>query len=170
MRSEKEIVVRYEAMAKTIEVRGLWPVFELPVNLRTILAALRVRRGGPDGGEDRPSGGPWGVGPLAYHIRHHWEEPDFRLSARYPWVERVRSYLEKGAAFDLEYFTFGLLWDRFDRFMPANPFGIEAFLAYLFKWSMVQQWLSHNKEGARQRFKDLVAEVIKGWEEHVNGN
>jgi hypothetical protein len=124
-RSDTEMVDSYKRMAGIIEKRGLWHLFELPINLRTVMAALRRRHGGraaPTAGE------PWGVGPLVLHIERHWDEPDFKLGAVCPWIPRVQTYLEKGVALDLERFIMGLVWDRFDRLVPGGPFGIEALL------------------------------------------
>jgi hypothetical protein len=130
------------------------------------MAALRRRHGG------RPaptSGEPWGIGPLVGHIERHWDEPDFKLSGVYPWIPHVRVYLEKGAALELEQFIMGLVWDRFDREFPDKPFGIEALVAYFFKWGILQQWLIYDRDGAQERFEELVAEVTDEWEGLFDG-
>jgi hypothetical protein len=129
------------------------------------MAALRHRhrgRGVPEDGE------PWGVGPLVPHIERHWDDPDFKLVAVYPWIPQVRTYLEHGAALDLERFIMGLVWHQFDQQIPGSPFGIEAFVAYLFKWGILQQWLAYDKNDARKRFDELVAEVVDEWDEHFD--
>lgn len=165
-RSDAEMVATYKRMAQIIEERGLWPLFELPVNLKNIIAALRRRlRGHP-----APKHGElWGVGPLVSHIERHWDNPDFKLVAVYPWIPRVRTALEKGTALELERFIMGLVWDRFNLPLPGGPFGIEALVAYLFKWGIVQQWLAYDKDHAQKRFEELVAEVSDEWDELFNG-
>ena len=164
-RSDAQMVACYDRLAPMVAQRGMWPLFELPVNLKTIMVALRRRLrgyGSPSGSE------PWGVGPLVAHIRRQWNDPDFKLSAVYPWILQVRTYLEKGMALELEHFSLGLVWDRFSLSLPGGPFGIEAFVAYLFKWGILQRWLSYDSEGARQRFEELVVEVTDGWEQHIH--
>ena len=164
-KSDREMVASYDTMAGIIERRKLWYLFELPVNLRTIMAGLRLRHGGrgvPKSGE------PWGVGPLVSHIERHWDDPDFKLGAVYPWISQVRTYLEKGAALDLERFIMGLMWDRYSQKVPGGPFGIEALVAYLVKWGILQQWLSYDKDDARKRFDELVGEVVDEWDELFN--
>ena len=47
-----------------------------------------------------------------------------------------------------------------DRLVPGNNFGFESVLAYLFKWSMLKEWLSNDTEAAKARFEDLVSEVM----------
>lgn len=164
-RSDAEMVASYERMSGIIEERGFWPLFELPINLRTIMAALRRRHGGRAA---LKAGELWGVGPLVSHIQRHWDDPDFKLGAVYPWIPQVRMYLEKGAGLDLERFIMGLVWDRFDRQVPGGPFGIEALVAYLFKWGILQQWLAYDKDDAQKRFEELVAEVVDEWDELFN--
>jgi hypothetical protein len=162
MRSDAEMVAAYNSMEQIVEERRLWPLFELAVNLKTIIAALRRRLAGhpvPKHGE------PWGVGPLVSHIRRHWTDQDFKLEAVYPWISQVRIYLEKGMALDLERFAMGLIWDRFNLPLPGGPFGIEALVAYFFKWSILQQWLVYDKDDAQKRFKELVAEAFDEWDE-----
>lgn len=162
LRSDAEMAAGYQRMAPIIDERGLWPLFELPVNLKTILVALRRRiigRPAPKRGE------PWGVGPLTSHIRRHWDDPDFKLRAVYPWIPQVRTALEKGAALELERLVMGLLWDRFTRHLPGGPFGIEALVAYLFRWSILRQWIAYDEDDARIRFEELVAEVSNEWDE-----
>jgi hypothetical protein len=165
-RSDEEVIANYEHAARMMEQRGLWHLFELHVNLRTIMAALRRRHGG---GAAPKSGEPWGMGPLVRHIERHWDDPDFKLSGVYPWIPQVRAYLEEGAALDLERFVMGLVWDRFDHQVQDKPFGFEAFVVYLVKWGILQQWLTYDKENAQKRFEELVAEVTDEWEELFDG-
>jgi len=135
---------------------GLWSLLEFPVNQRTVLAALRRRYRG------RPapvSGEPWGAGPLVRHLEKHWDDPDFKLRALYPWIPEARGHLESGEALALERLRLNLLWDRLDRSPYAHDFGLEAFLLYFLKWDMVQRWLSYSGQGAAARFEELVMEV-----------
>jgi len=41
----------------------------------------------------------------------------------------------------------------------GDAFSLEALLAYLFKWDILEQWLSYDKEEAKARFEELVSEV-----------
>ena len=165
-RSDRDMVASYKRMAAIIETRGLWHLFELPINARTVMAALRHRHRGHHAPQD---GEPWGVGPLVPHIERHWDDPDFNLGAVYPWISQVRTSLEKGTALELERLVLGLVWDRFDLPLQGGPFGIEALVAYLFKWGILQQWLSYDKDDAQRRFEELVAEVSDEWDELFDG-
>jgi hypothetical protein len=52
-----------------------------------------------------------------------------------------------------------LVWDTMDRIAEGCEFGLEALLAYLFKWDILEQWLSYDQEEAKTRFEELVSEV-----------
>jgi len=162
--SNAEVIACYERLMRIVSRRKLWFLFELPVNLMTIMVALRRRHRGngvPSEGEA------WGMGPLVGHIRRHWDDYDFKLGSVYPWILQIRTYLKKEMPLELERFVLDLVWDRFSLPLPGGPFGIEALIAYLFKWSILQRWLSQDKEGARQRFGELVAEVSNGWDQYI---
>jgi hypothetical protein len=165
-RSDEAMAESYQRLADVLSKRQLEILFELPINLRTIIAALRRRyldRGAPEAGEQ------WGVGPLAPHISRNWEATDFRLHAVYPWISDARTYIETGAARELERLLGNLLWKHFDRPAPEGPFGIGAITAYFFKWGVLNQWLSHDTAGALERFDELVAEVTDHWEDLFDG-
>ncbi|MDJ0763617.1 MAG: DUF2764 family protein [Myxococcota bacterium] len=164
--ADDAMTVGYQGLAELVEARGLMKLFGLPINLRTIIAALRRRllgREAPRAGEN------WGAGPLVPHIVRHYEAADFGLQAVYPWITEVRHHIEAGAARDLEKLMCSLIWKHFDRPYDRGPFGIEALTAYLFKWSVLDQWLSQDRAGALNRFDQLVAEVTGQWEAHFNG-
>ena len=78
-------------------------------------------------------------------------------------------HIEAGAARELEKRIGGLIWDHFDRSVSGGPFGIAALTAYFFKWSVVNQWLSHDTAGALERFNALVTEVTDRWEDLFDG-
>lgn len=161
-RTDGEMVADYERLAEVMDHPALKAMLEFPINLRTIMAALRRRHRGlpaPRTGE------PWGVGPLVGHIERNWDEVDFKLAALYPWIPQARALLEAGEALALERLLMSLNWERVDRLAQGNEFGFEAVLAYLFKWDMVHRWLSHDPEAAKARFEELVVGVIDEKEE-----
>jgi len=155
-RTDQEMVTYYERMAELIEEPVLACMFEFLINQRTIIAALRRRyRGLPA----PASGQRWGVGRWVRHIELNWEDPDFRLGALYPWIPQVRAHLEAGEALALDRLLMNLVWDTMDRMAEGSEFGLEALLAYLFKWDILEQWLSYDTEEAKTRFDELVSEV-----------
>lgn len=148
-----------QSLVKAIfESKSLKPLFECPVNIKTIMTALRRReRGLP------PQS--WGIDPLVSHIEHNWEKPYFNLQSRFPWIIQALDYLQKGELLKLEYTLSNLFWKKLEFQLFKNYFGFEVVVAYLLKWDMLQQWLSYNKEKAQARFDQLVAEIINEYEQ-----
>ena len=161
-RTNAEIVSIYNQGVKLIfESKLLKPLFELPVNQKTIITALRRREKGllcPNQGES------WGVGPLVTHIEHNWDKPFFKLQSTYPWIVQAQTYLQKGELLKLEYLLANLIWNKLEFVLIKNYFGFEVVVAYLLKWDILQQWLSYNTEEAKARFDELVLETINEYE------
>jgi hypothetical protein len=155
-RTDQEMVAYYDHIAELIEEPILVRMFEFLINQRTIMSALRRRhRGLPTPVSEEP----WGVGQWVRHIELNWEDPDFKLGALYPWIPQARAHLEAGETLALDQLLMNLVWDRMDRIAEGDAFGLETLLAYLFKWDILEQWLSYDKGEAKTRFEELVSEV-----------
>jgi hypothetical protein len=156
-RTDAEMVERYHRLIEVSEHPVLKQLIDYAVDQRTIVVALRRRQ------RDLPApqaGEPWGVGRWVHAIERHWDDGDFRLGQIYPWIAQAKAYLEQGATFELERYLMEQLWTYIERAIPGNNFGFEFVLAYLFKWRLVQQWLSYNVEAASARFDGLLSEVM----------
>lgn len=165
-RTNAEIVSIYNKGVKLIfESKLLKPLFELPVNQKTIITALRRREKGlqcPRPGEL------WGVGPLVPQIEHNWDKPFFKLQSTYPWIVQAQTFLQKGELLKLEFLLANLIWNKMEFVLFKNYFGFEVVAAYLLKWDILQQWLSYNTEEAKARFDELVLETINEYEQQSN--
>lgn len=157
-RTNAEIVAIYNKNLEEIfESPLLKPLFEFPVNQRTLLTALRRKEAGmpcPNPLE------PWGAGPLVKTIESNWSHPFFKLNGIFPWMIQAQAYLRSGETLKLEYLLINLYWDKLDRVLLKNIFCFEAVIAYILKWDLLHQWLSYNKEAANKRFNTLVLETI----------
>ena len=157
-RTDTQVVTLFkEIVPVASENPSLMAMIESRMNERTIMAALRRRSRGmnaPTPGEE------WGVGSWVQHIERNWEDPDFKLGTVLPWVPQARQYLETGETLALERLLMTLVWQRVDRVLENNPFGFEVVLAYLFKWDILKRWLSYDRDAARERFDNLLTEVI----------
>lgn len=152
------IAAEYDAV---IERCAPWPgvrrLIEETMRQRTVVVALRLRR---DGLQPSDVGPFWGVGSSRRHIERHWQEPDFRLSRRYPWMLEVERCLNEEEPFEMERLFLRLLWRRASRLAEAEPFGYGALIAYLLQWGLTQKWLGYGKERAAHRFSTLISEVV----------
>ncbi len=155
-RSDAEMIANFKKLEDRMAVPTLQSIFDFPIDQRTIMAALRRRfRGLPA----PASGEPWGVGRYVNHIERNWDDPYFKLSAVYPWIVQARSQLESGETLALERLLKNALWDHVDRSVPAYDFGFSAVVVYVFKWDILDLWLSYDIEEAKVRFDELVTEV-----------
>lgn len=161
-RTNAEIVSIYNKGTKSIfESPLMKPLFELPVNQRTITTALRRRQAGvpcPKLGE------PWAAGSLVRHIERNWDHPYFKLNTVFPWIVQAQAYLSAGEPLKLEYMLMKQMWEKLDFLLFKNFFGFEVVIAYLLKWDILRQWLSYNQEAANNRFEELVLETINEYE------
>ena len=156
-RTDAEMVSRYQhLMAISLHPR-LKEFIDFIIDQRTIMVALRRAHLGLPA--PRP-GEPWGVGRWVRHIEQHWDDETFKLRRIYPWIPEAKTYLATGDMLKLERLQMNLVWTHVERETQDNYFGIEAVLAYLFKWNLVREWLIHNTDAAKARFAELVAEAL----------
>lgn len=159
----KAVAIYNKGAERIFESKILKPLFELSVDQKTIMTALRrSKKGLPKPAPEEP----WGVGPLVSTIQHNWDKPYFKLQSLYPWIIQAEKYLENGELLKLEHLLANLIWNKLDFMNLKNYFGFEAVVAYLLKWDILQQWLSYNTKEAKIRFDELVANCINNAEEN----
>ncbi len=162
-RTDSEMMERYQKMMEVIQHPALKALVSFEIDQRTIMVALRRRQRGMSA-----PGPHWGVGCWVRYIEQHWDAPDFQFGKIHSWIPQAKTYLEQGETLALERFLMNQLWNHIDRTIPGNDFGFESVLAYLFKWRLLQQWLSYNAEAAKARFEDLVSEVMNEHQQLFN--
>jgi hypothetical protein len=159
-RTDREIVLLFERILNKLQDHeAIAAMVTLRMDVRTVMAALRRRHLGiprPEKGEI------WGTGEWTRPIMQNWDDPDFKLGYVFPWISRVRNYLEKGETVELEKQLMHVVWNRAEQLAFLKPFGFDSLIAYLFKWDILQRWLSFDKQEAKKRFKSLVLEVMSG--------
>lgn len=157
MKSNTDVANQYANVLSQIAHPGLKRFIEICMEQRTIVAALRRHRlglGPPVDGET------WGIGSRVLWIESHWEASDFGLAKVHPWIPEAREYLSTGNAKELERLQTNIQWTFLSRLVESDPFGLEAVYGYVFKWHLLNQWLLHDAVAAKDRFKNLVLEVI----------
>lgn len=161
-RTNAEMISIYNKGVNSIfESTLLKPLFELPINQRTIMTALRMKEKGMPCPNPKE---PWGAGSLVKPIEHHWDHPYFKLNFSYPWIIQAQSYLKRGEILKLEYLLKNLVWNKLDYLLFKNYFGFEVVIAYLLKWDILREWLTYDKPAAKARFEELVMETINEYE------
>ena len=155
-KTDKEMVLRYHAALKEINQPALRAFIEFRLDQQTILAALRQRIAVFESPflEQVNGASRW-----AGFIASHWDSPDFKMAAVFPWIPEARSYLEANDASGLDRLMMRIIWQRLSRIAESNSFGFEAVFAFVFKWDILQAWLARDAEKAKSRFQELIKEV-----------
>jgi hypothetical protein len=125
---------------------------------RTALVALRRRQLGLGVPADDEL---WGVGPWLPLIKAGWDRSDLGLGHLLPWIPEAAQHLESGDALELERLLMDAVWTRLGRIAERSPFGLEPVIAFVFRWDILQRWLSYDAAQAKIRFQELVAEVTR---------
>lgn len=150
---EEQVARMIDASAQQISHPRIKDLFEADTTILMIVSALRQRFLGMT--PVLPSGA------LAQQIRRNWQQPDFGLAARYPWVPQVRGYLENGQVLELERCSDEVRWNYAVQVSEANPFTLEAIAAYLAKWDILFRWSQVNQPSGQERFDQLVGEILQ---------
>ena len=155
--SVEQLTEQYRKAMAQILNPSLRQFIEFRMDQRSVLVGLRRRhlgQGAPKHGEI------WGVGASCRWIEEHWERPDFDLSRRYPWISEAHAKLESDDAVGLERLVMEEVWQHLGRIADNYPFGFEEVFAYVFKWDILNRWLSYQADAATRRFQKLVTEAV----------
>ncbi len=158
-RTDRDMIHHYANMMAAVTNPALRAMVTFRVNLRTLMTALRRRYLG------RPAPRPeelWGVGEWVGIIARHWQEPYFHLDHLFPAVKDLKQRMDRAETYELEHVLLSLIWENVSQLVTFNTFNLQALLAYLFKWDIIERWLSYQAGPAQERFKLLVEEAIGG--------
>lgn len=156
--SSWQVIAEYQRMLEAVPDEFLKDLVRWRAELRTVVAALRLRRQGLA----LPSS-PWGIGRFVPWIVAHWDSPSFALERVYPWLPRAEEYLAKGMSLAFERLLLSLVWEHYGRVGQGHYFDLAAVVIYVLRWSVVERWVSYQAVRAGQRFKRLVEEGLEGW-------
>ncbi len=155
-KTDKEMVLRCREAMREISQPALREFVEFRIDQQTILAGLRLRNTVFESSFLEKVNG---ASRRAGFIATHWDDPDFKLAAVYPWIPEARSYLEANDACALDKLMMDIIWHRLTRIAESNRFGFEAVFAFVFKWDILQAWLARDAVKAKTRFQELIKEV-----------
>lgn len=150
--TDEQVVREYERVTNKVRHPLVLEIVDNRMNIRTIVSALRRRRGG--------EGPPTGVGQLVAPIRRHWNDPHFRLHRQFPFIEEFEARMSAGDAVSAERALFEFSWRIFCRVAAEFTFSFEAVLLYLARWEIVDRWTSRDADAGGNRFEQLIEETL----------
>lgn len=156
-RGDAALIADYTQLRATLIDRAVIRMLDHPLEVRTIVGALRRRalgRPAPEPGEA------WGIGPWVTRIERQWQRPDFGLASALPWLPRARARLECDDQEGLERLLMGEIWLVLDRIEEAHRFSFAGVLAYLGKWDIVKRRLQATCDVAAARLDALTCEAL----------
>ena len=157
-RTSRQVIDDYRRLLPRLTSAALRGFVQYRMAQRTALVALRRRRRGlgPPAADE-----PWGVGPWLRRIPDAWDRADLGLGQALPWIGQAAGLLEAGDASGLERLLMEVTWTRLGRIAEQEPFGFEPVFAFLFRWDILQRWLSYDAEASKSRFQELISEVTR---------
>ncbi|MBK8974620.1 MAG: hypothetical protein IPM29_01715 [Planctomycetes bacterium] len=157
--SDRDVQLRLERLWADLDGR---PVLRRIVGdrleMRTLIANLRRRRLGMP----PPTGAiGWGRGVEAARV--HWEAPAFRLEGALPWLGEAERLLRIGDAIGLERLLVGVAWKMLDDALGhEHRFDLEAVVAYVLRWGLVDRSAHQLPQPATERFDRLLSQALTG--------
>jgi hypothetical protein len=156
-RDSAEVERLYRRVAHETENAALLEFVDYCMGERSVLAALRRKQ---RSSRPPPDDEPCGIGRWDVLLRRRWDREDFGLAASFPWLGVARQLLAHGDALALDELLMSAAWARLSRIEERRPFSFETVFAYVFKWDILDRWLSRDYERATAVFVKLVQEAI----------
>lgn len=158
--SDQDEVLHWQQELDQIRDRDLRLLLEQHLIWRTLIAAQRYRLAGQTEGT-----GFQGHGDLVWLIRRHWQESDFALSGRFPWLVDAQSMLKHGQSAELEQRLLAWFWQQLRTLEQCCPFSFTAVAAYRLRWSIAEYRLRWQGEQAQEYFGQLVVGALAGFKQ-----
>ncbi|MGN6546402.1 MAG: DUF2764 family protein [Aureliella sp.] len=155
-RTDAQVVAHHRKLVETLEHRMVREIVDQRIDMRLIISALRRRRLG--------LGPPTKIGQWADLVRRRWNQPQFGLQVRFPWIAEFDRMLDSGAADEMERLILSTQWRSYVRAAANYHFSFEAVLLYVARWGVVNRWTSRNPALGRERFEATLSKLL---ESHV---
>ncbi len=156
LESDQALVSRWQELLSQIVSEALQQVAIQALELKTLLAAFRMRQSGVEHAQNFQGAGRW-LG----RIKQHWFEPAFGLEGLYPPALEIQRLLEKRKPLLLERYLQQQLWQWLQRLEDQYPFEFEAVAAYVLRWQLLEQSLQSDGEAALARFNQATTALLR---------
>lgn len=121
-------------------------------DLRGVFAALRMRNEKKDPPNDPRE---YWITQWSYKLIRHWNEPDFGLRSRYPWLPKIAQDIARKDTVAVEEFLLSYIWKYLSTIETGHNFDFEAIIIYLLRWNIIHYWSQFDKENALNCLDEL---------------
>lgn len=153
-----EAVARVEALTPTLTSDTLRRIVDERMDMRTAVAALRLRARG-----DGPPSTRWSPSRLAPRIVANWSEPTFKLDARLPWLRGALELMNARDPVGLERHIVEASYRLLNRHDARHGFDFEAVVIYVLKWNIFDRWARSDARAAKARFEALAHAALEAF-------
>ncbi len=152
-----QIIGRYESfIAQTEQHPKIQDIVTDIFKQRTIIAAFRMKYAGLHFSDTQKM---WGLQEDKLMIERFWDDEDFKLSYKYPWVKALKRFFIEDNPKGLIAFLMQFIWEKADGLKQEHPFSLDAYVAYLIQWSTLEKWLTFESQKATEHFDHLLTEA-----------
>ncbi|WP_052249863.1 DUF2764 family protein [Tateyamaria sp. ANG-S1] len=152
----RTLVGRAKAVMTDLPQRTLRRIVNERMELRTAVAALRMRHSGAGAPQ-----GDWGYGVWTSHIAANWGDTTFGLDRSMPWLRQAWQLLEKGDPLALQRHLLDVTFRQLQRHAGRHHFDFEAVVIYVLKWNIFDRWAKADSVAAAQRFTELSEDALR---------
>jgi hypothetical protein len=151
-RKDEEFAAKYESIQNQISNATLRKMFEVRMDTRTIIAAVRRRRAGLSP--------PTIIGQWVEQIRRNYDHPEFRMQTRFDWIAKFSACLESGDALQAQWVLFDNNYRLWTSMAERYTFSFESVLLYLARWEIIDRWTSRDPQAGQERFETMITETL----------
>ncbi len=153
--TDASAVARCKAALEEIPQRALREIFLERMDMRTAVAALRLRKQG----KGAPTGS-FGIGRWSRHIPANWSDPTFRLESAMPWLKEAQQLINAEDPLGLERLLLTQSQKQLKRHAARHDFDFEAVAIYVLIWNIFDRWSQSRPEDAAKRFEALAVQAM----------
>lgn len=161
--SLKEIVTRAKKIL-ALEQPFITEILYWYFDIRSLFAALRLHKmqtSPPDIPAD------FWFGQLTPRLINHWNDTDFGLRSKYPWLLEANKKLLQHEGLAVEDLLLTQIWQHLNAIESQHYFDFEALIIYLLRWNIVQYWSTFNETMAQNRLNELTTKIEQSKETHA---
>ncbi|WP_377188966.1 hypothetical protein [Ruegeria meonggei] len=155
--TDAQAIARCKDAVREIPQPTLRALFTARMDLRTAVAALRLRKQG-----GRPSTETFGLGRWSRHIPANWADPGFGLETVMPWLKEAKQLLDADEPLGLERLLLSVSHKQLKHHAARHLFDFEAVAIYVLIWNIFDRWAQSNAPDAAKRFEKMAQQAMAG--------